>query len=175
MTKKFGFWLILGAILVISGILGFTVLMGSLGWDFAKLGNSDYETNTHEVDADFINIRIDVDTANVAFLPSEDGKCKVVCHEDPDERHLVFVDGDTLSIASLKYKTVLLRLMWLTIKNGMTISGLISTHRRLRFIFQRANTLPSRLKPIRDTLIYLLTFYLKKINRYCYLFLFHSV
>ena len=100
MTKKAGFWLILGAILVISGILGFTVLMGSLGWDFAKLGNSDYETNTHEVDADFINIRIDVDTANVAFLPSEDGKCKVVCHEDPDERHLVFVEGDTLSISS---------------------------------------------------------------------------
>lgn len=102
MTKKVGFWLILGAILVISGILGFTVLMGSLGWDFAKLGNSDYETNTHEVDADFINIRIDVDTANVAFLPSEDGKCKVVCHEDPDERHLVSVEGDTLSIASPK-------------------------------------------------------------------------
>ena len=98
MTKKSGFWLILGAILVISGILGFTVLMGSLGWDFTKLGTSDYETNTHEIAADFTNIRIDVDTANIAFLPSDDGKCKVVCHEDADDKHIVSVEGDTLNI-----------------------------------------------------------------------------
>jgi DUF4097 and DUF4098 domain-containing protein YvlB len=92
----------LGTLLVIIGLLGFVVLMGSIGWDFTKLGTSNYETNTYEMDSDFANICIDVETADITFVPSDDGKCKVVCHEDPDERHLVFVDGDTLSIASPK-------------------------------------------------------------------------
>lgn len=102
MSKKSGFWIFLGTLLVILGLLGFTVLMGSIDWDFSKLGTSNYETNTHGIDDDFTNIVIDVETANVVFLPSEDGECKVVCHEDPDYKHLIFVDNGTLHISSAK-------------------------------------------------------------------------
>ncbi len=100
MTKKTVFWLVLGTLLVIIGLLGFVVLMGSIGWDFTKLGTSNYETNTYEIDSDFTNICINVDTADITFVPSEDGKCKIACHEDPDDKHLVFVDNNVLNIAS---------------------------------------------------------------------------
>ncbi len=62
---------------------------------------TEHETNTYEIDSAFDSIDVDVDVANVTFLPSDDGKCKVVCFEEPDNKHRVFVSDGTLHIESV--------------------------------------------------------------------------
>ena len=57
-----------------------------------------YETNIHEVNEKFNNISIKTDTADIAFVPSADGMCKVVCYEEAKKRHSVEVQNGTLTI-----------------------------------------------------------------------------
>lgn len=98
MSKKVGFGLVLGSLLVIFGLLGFAFLMESLDWDFRSLGTTEYEIYTYEIDEDFDKVLMDVDTASISFLLSEGEKCKVVCHDDPNYKHRVFVENNTLRI-----------------------------------------------------------------------------
>ncbi len=55
-------------------------------------------TNTHEPTEEFSNISIEAETADIKILPSEDGKCKVVCYERENQSHCVTVENDTLTI-----------------------------------------------------------------------------
>ena len=90
--KKF---IILAVSLMIIGLLIFTVAASSVGWDFTKLGTVKHETNTHEIDEAVNSISIKTDTADIDFLPSDDGKIKVVCYEQENMKHSVSVsDGD---------------------------------------------------------------------------------
>ena len=57
-----------------------------------------YETNIHEVNEKFNNISIKTDTADIAFVPSDEGMCKVVCYEEAKKRHSVEVQNGTLTI-----------------------------------------------------------------------------
>ena len=57
-----------------------------------------YETNIHEVNEEFNNISIKTDTADIAFVPSEDGMCRVVCYEEERKRHSVEVENGTLTV-----------------------------------------------------------------------------
>jgi DUF4097 and DUF4098 domain-containing protein YvlB len=57
-----------------------------------------YETNVHAVNAEFEHISIKTDTANIAFLPSDDGMCRVVCHEEEKKKHSVEVKDGTLTV-----------------------------------------------------------------------------
>ena len=41
---------------------------------------------------------MDVHTANVALLPSENGECKVVCYENVKLTHSISVENGTLTI-----------------------------------------------------------------------------
>ena len=63
------------------------------------LGSYDYETNVHEISVDFSSISIHDDTDNITFLPSEDGKVKVVCHEKKIDKHSVLTENGTLKIS----------------------------------------------------------------------------
>lgn len=94
-TKK---WIVAAAILLGAGVLICGISFTILGFDFGKLGTVKYETNTYEVNEDFQNITIKADTENIAFIPAEDGTCKVVCLEEEDDLHQVSVQGDTLTI-----------------------------------------------------------------------------
>ena len=98
MNKKVSFGIVLGALLVIFGLIGFVFLMDSLDWNFISLSTSQYETFSYEIEEDFDGILMDVDTADISFVPSEDGKCKVECHEDPNDKHRVFVENKMLQI-----------------------------------------------------------------------------
>lgn len=91
-------WLIAAAILIILGLVLFTVTMSVNHWDFTKLSTVTYETNTHEISHDFRNISIETDTADILFEPSDDGRCSVVCRETETTPHTVFVEEDTLVI-----------------------------------------------------------------------------
>ena len=57
-----------------------------------------YETNTYEVKEAFNKILIKTDTADITFLPSDDGKCKVICYEQEKKYHSVEVNNGTLTV-----------------------------------------------------------------------------
>ena len=67
-------------------------------------GSSNYKTNIHEVNEDFHSIFIKTDTADIAFVLSDDEMCKVVCYEEEKNSHFVGVENDTLTINLLNDK-----------------------------------------------------------------------
>lgn len=91
-------WLIAAIALVLAGIAVCTVSMSVLGFDFKALSTVNYETKTYAVDEKFDSISIDTQTDRIQFLPSEDGKCRVVCSEMERISHQVEVKEGILSI-----------------------------------------------------------------------------
>ena len=90
--------IIISVLLIVIGTALFAVAACSVGWDFTKLGAGKYETNTHEISEDFTDISINTNTADIVFIPSNDGVCKVTCYEDAKEKHSVKVTDGTLTI-----------------------------------------------------------------------------
>lgn len=97
MNRKTTVWLSVAAVLVALGLLTFAVVMTVYGWDLAKLSTVDYETNTY-VFEEVRDISIETETADVLFLPSEDGACKVVCYEPTEAKHTVEVKDGKLTV-----------------------------------------------------------------------------
>lgn len=98
MSKTVKAWIIAAACLVVIGLIMFAAAMSACDWDFTKLGTEKYETNTHEVRENFTDISITTDTANISFVATEDGECKVVCYESEKIRHEVRVEDGSLII-----------------------------------------------------------------------------
>lgn len=92
-------WLIVGIFLVIVGLGLFAAAMTANRWDFTRLSTSEFETNIHEISENFHSVVIDTDTADIRFLPSENGGCEVVCQEYSKELHTVSVTDGVLAIA----------------------------------------------------------------------------
>lgn len=92
-------WLIIGSVLIVTGIIIFSVAMTLNHWNFKTITNNKYVTTTHEVSEDFSNISLDTDTADVIFIPSDDKTCKVVCYELTTAKHSVSVNNDSLTIS----------------------------------------------------------------------------
>ncbi len=94
-------WIFIASVLVLVGCGIFTVTMTACNWDFNKLSTQKNVTNTYEISEQFNNISIDTDTADICFVPSDDGKCKVVCQEFEKEKHSVSTDNGTLTIKAV--------------------------------------------------------------------------
>lgn len=90
--------LIIATALILLGFVVFAIALALTDGDFTKLGIAKYVTNTHEINEDFNSISINSDTADIVFLPAEDGKCKVVCYEIENLQSAVCVDNDTLKL-----------------------------------------------------------------------------
>ncbi len=98
MSKITKIWLIIAASLVLVGCIIFGGVMTMLKWDFTKLSTGKYETHNYEIDENFNNISIVTDTADILFVPSEDPKTSVVCHEQKNMKHSVTVQNGKLVI-----------------------------------------------------------------------------
>ncbi len=98
MRKATRIWLIIAVSLVLIGCIIFGGVMSMLKWDFTKLSTSNYETNNYEINENYSNISIVTDTADIVFLPAENSKPSVVCHEQKNMKHSVTVKDDTLVI-----------------------------------------------------------------------------
>ena len=98
MTKT-KIWLIVAAALSVLGIIIFVGVMAVNNWNVGVLSTEKFVTNTYDITAEFSDINISVRTAEVEILPSEDGKCKVVCNEHQKVTHSVEVSGGTLNIS----------------------------------------------------------------------------
>lgn len=105
MKKSTIICLILAVLLVAAGLGLFTVAMTALNWDFSNLSTVRYETNIHEVSEAFTNIAIDTETADIVFLPSPDGKCRVECYEQENMSHSVTVQDGTLTVCLMDGST----------------------------------------------------------------------
>ena len=91
MSKTSEKHLIKAAVLVIIAIMTSALISCS------PKGN--YETNTYELNEEFSNISISTETANIVFVPSEDGKCKVVCYEEENMKHSVSAANGVLTVS----------------------------------------------------------------------------
>lgn len=98
MSKTVKIWLIIAASLILIGCIIFGGVAAMLKWDFTKLSTNKYETNHYEINEICNNISIVTDTADVAFVPSENSKCSVVCYEQKNVKHSVTVKDSTLVI-----------------------------------------------------------------------------
>ena len=98
MNKKIKIPIIIAASLVLIGCIMIGGAMTMLQWNFRNLATVKYETYTYDIEDDFLNISINVDTSDIALILSEDSKAKVVCYESESSRNSVSVVGDTLTI-----------------------------------------------------------------------------
>ncbi len=104
MSGKMKIWLVAAASLILCGCIIFGGVMAMLKWDFKKLSTVKYETNTHFIDKEFINISMKTDTANIKFIASQDGKAKIVCHEEQNAKHSVLVKDGVLMVELVNSK-----------------------------------------------------------------------
>lgn len=102
MKKATKIWTIVATSLILTGAIIFVGVMMVFKWDFTRLSTLNYETNEYEITEDFKNISLESDTADIVFALSDDGNCKIVCYEADNEKHLIAVNGDTLTITAPK-------------------------------------------------------------------------
>ena len=105
MKKATKVWLITAAALVLIGCVLFAGVAALLKWDFKKLATVRYETNTHEISEAFDCISINSGTADIEFVLSESGNCKVECLDKKNLRHSVSVEDGTIG-ASCTFEDV---------------------------------------------------------------------
>lgn len=91
-------WLVLATLLVVAGLLLFVLAMVAKNWDFSQLSTVRLETREHSFSDAFENIRIETDTANIAFLPADGMETRVVCRQEVDGGYSVTVEDGTLVI-----------------------------------------------------------------------------
>ncbi|MDI9470906.1 MAG: DUF4097 family beta strand repeat-containing protein [Bacillota bacterium] len=91
-------WIITAAVLLVLGLMICFVAFAALGFDYGKLSTVEYVSNTYDVPGAFRNISIDADIEEISLVLSNDGSCRVLCHEEKDNPHNVSVQGDTLTI-----------------------------------------------------------------------------
>lgn len=104
MKNSTGILLIIASVFVIVGAVIFVGVMMVLNWDFSRLSTVKFRTKSHVVNSEFVNISVSADTADIVLLPSEDGVCRVVCHEEEKQKHTVSVDGETLTVRQTNTK-----------------------------------------------------------------------
>ena len=98
-------WLTIGMSLIVIGCVLFLILMTIIKWDFTKLANTKFETNTYEINEMFNDMSIETETANIEFKLSSDENCKVICYEEEKAKHIVKVVEEVLIIKIDNKKT----------------------------------------------------------------------
>lgn len=98
MKKQTTAWLIAATALIAIGLILFGGALTMLHWNFKNLSTVKYETNCYEINEDFKNISIAVNTANIKIVPSEDGKTAVECFEQIGLKHSVKAENGALAI-----------------------------------------------------------------------------
>ena len=98
MKKSTVILLIIATSLVVLGCVVFGCAVIMMNGDLAKMGTNKHETNGYDISEEFHSIRVDTDTADIELIPSDDGKCSVVCVERIHAKHNVSVEDGVLCI-----------------------------------------------------------------------------
>ncbi len=91
-------WLIIAIVLIAIGCVILASNMTLLDWDFSKLSTVKYETTEHRIIGEYTNISVIIDTADIAFVVSENADTTVVCCEQENMKHTVATVDGTLRI-----------------------------------------------------------------------------
>ncbi len=91
-------WLITAGVLTVLGAILLGGVMTVAKWDFTRLSTAKYETNEYTITEDYQSVRVVSRTADIAFVPSADGKTAVHCFEDTKMCHTVSVENGTLTV-----------------------------------------------------------------------------
>ena len=89
---------VIAAVLLAIGALLFIGVMSVHGWDFGRIGEGSFVTNTYEIEEEFASLFIDGSTEDIVFKASSDGKCRVECVENLKRMHTVSVEDGVLKI-----------------------------------------------------------------------------
>lgn len=100
MKRSTVIWIIIAAVLVITGAAIAVGSMFALGWDFMKLNAGKTETETFNVSEKFYDISVNTPAEDIVFALSDDGGCKVVCTGKKGSRHSVEVKDGVLQIGA---------------------------------------------------------------------------
>ena len=86
--------------LVLAGIILCAVCACAVGFNWNRLSTTPLVSNALPVDADFRAVSIEDSESRVRLIPSEDGACRVVCHESENGRvrYEVSVSDETLIV-----------------------------------------------------------------------------
>lgn len=98
MKKSTRITVIVASSLLLAGLIMSFVGLVLADFNWANLETQSIETNVHEITEAFDKIHVETDTADVSFVPSEDGQCKVVCNEREKKCHAVEVRDGILSV-----------------------------------------------------------------------------
>lgn len=91
-------WMLIATGFLAVGLILFAVVMSMYGWNFREFGNVGFRTNTYPVDEEFRSISMNTDTADITYVKSTDGSCRVVCYEKENESHSISVEDGVLHI-----------------------------------------------------------------------------
>ena len=98
MKKSVKIALILALILILVGGFLFVGASTEAHWDFESLKLESFEMNKYSPQQPIKSIVVETDAARVSIQPSQDGAVQVKCYEHIKAKHLVAVEGETLSI-----------------------------------------------------------------------------
>ncbi|MBO7293601.1 MAG: DUF4097 family beta strand repeat protein [Clostridia bacterium] len=90
--------LITALVLILVGGAAFTVLLARCDWDLTNLSGGEVETHEYAITEGFDTVKIFADTADILFLPSEDGICRVVTRDHRDITYTPTVEDGTLRV-----------------------------------------------------------------------------
>ena len=94
--------IIVAVSLIAAGIALFAAGFAMVNFNFKEMSPMEYTTNTHKITEDFSSININISTADICFIVSDDGESRVECYETEKRFHTVSVGGDTLTIREQK-------------------------------------------------------------------------
>ena len=94
-------WVFAAIILIVVGALISAAALATMKFDFNRLSTRKTETKTYTPAGDFDELLFSLDVEELRLLPSEDGKCRVVCVEDEGTRIIVSAEGGILSVQSV--------------------------------------------------------------------------
>ena len=103
MRKLLGL-LITGMVMLALGTAVIIVSHFVLGFDVYSLSTHTFETRDFDVTEEFQSIKVNVNTANVHLVPSEDESCKVTCHVKETTTCKVVVEDGVLNVTTEEEK-----------------------------------------------------------------------
>ena len=90
--------IVIAAVCMVAGLLISFMALAAMDFQFFEMGTMASVTNAYEVANVFTNIQVRGAECDVRLLPSEDGTCRVLCHETDRITHTVTVENGTLMI-----------------------------------------------------------------------------
>ena len=98
MTHSVKLSLIIAGALCSIGLILFGIAFAMADFVIRQLSSEKYEVNDYSVEASFDEIEILSDISDITFTLSEDGMCRVLCHEREKLKHEVTVEDGRLII-----------------------------------------------------------------------------